>query len=176
MEGPPLIPGKPIQVHDILHLEDYKGDKRMTVVRKAVLGDIPRVLELYEELLEEKQDLSAPTIQRVFNDIDSMPDRQLLVAEKDGCVMGTLYFQIIPNFTHDARPWGALENMVVDSRYHRQGIGRILIEYALTRCREAGCHKVQFLSHKKRKEAHEFYRSLGFEESALGFRMYFLSD
>jgi N-acetylglutamate synthase-like GNAT family acetyltransferase len=145
----------------------------MNIIRKATPKDIPRILALYEELTEEKISVSSETLQRVFSEIEAMPGQEFLVAEKDGSVGGTLFIQIIPNLSHNARPYAILENMVVDNKYRRQGIGRNLIDHALTRCREAGCYKVQLLSNKKRKEAHEFYRSVGFEDSALGFRAYF---
>ena len=145
----------------------------MSIIRKATRQDIPRILELYEEFTGEKQNISSDAIERVFAEIVATPNQEFLVAEKDGLVLGTLFLQIVPNLSHDARPWAILENMVVDSRYRRLGIGRLLIEYALIRCREAGCYKVQLLSNKKRQEAHQFYRSVGFEDSALGFRLYF---
>jgi GNAT superfamily N-acetyltransferase len=63
--------------------------------------------------------------------------------------------------------------LVVDGRCRRQGIGRLLVEYALTRAREAGCYKVQLLSSNTRHEAHQFYRALGFDDTAIGFRVYF---
>jgi GNAT superfamily N-acetyltransferase len=143
------------------------------IVRKANLADVSRILELYEQLTEDVQYLSPEMVNRVFTEINSSPRQELLVAEHEGLVVGTLFFQITPNLSHGARPWAVFENMVVDARYRGQGIGRRLIEYAFARCREAGCYKVQLLSHKKRLEAHRFYRSLGFEESALGFRFYF---
>jgi N-acetylglutamate synthase-like GNAT family acetyltransferase len=145
----------------------------MNRIRKASQQDIPRILELYAELTEEKLDISSDTALRVFKEIITLPNQEFCVAEKDDMVVGTLFLQIIPNLTHGAHPWAILENMVVDSQYRRQGIGRLLIEHALTRCREAGCYKVQLLSNKKRKEAHLFYRSVGLEDSALGFRLYF---
>jgi N-acetylglutamate synthase-like GNAT family acetyltransferase len=145
----------------------------MIKVRKATEQDIPRILELYEELTEEKQTISSNTVYRVFKEIVAMPNQEFLVAEKDDYVVGSLFLQVIPNLSHSAHPWAILENMIVDGRYRRQGIGRLLLEYALYRSREAGCYKVQLLSNKKRHEAHIFYRSLGFEDSALGFRYHF---
>jgi N-acetylglutamate synthase-like GNAT family acetyltransferase len=145
----------------------------MSTIRKAVFQDIPRILELYEQLTEEKQNIPPDTIKRVFAEIEAMPRQSFLVAAKDGRVVGTLFLQIVPNFTHDARPWAIIENMVVDSACRRQGIGRLLIEKAFAISREAGCYKVQLLSNKKRLEAHRFYHSMGFEDSAVGFRLYF---
>lgn len=107
-----------------------------------------------------------------FAKIVSTPGHELLVAEEDGVVVGTMVLLVVPNLSHGVLPWAIVENMVVDGRYRRKGIGRLLIEYAITNVRQAGCYKVQLLSNKKRHEAHKFYRSLGFEASAYGFRLY----
>ena len=145
----------------------------MISIRKARQQDIPRILELYEELTGEKQTDPSDTTNQVFNEIISLSNQEFLVAEKDSFVVGTVFLQITPNLSHDARPWAILENMVVDGRYRRQGIGRLLAEYAFTHAREAGCYKVQLLSNKRRHEAHQFYRAVGFEDTAFGFRLYF---
>jgi len=144
----------------------------MNNIRQAKEDDLPRILELYQELTEEKQTVPSEIVQRVFAEITALPHQQFLVIEKDSLVVGTLFLQITPNLSHEARPWAVLENLVVDHRYRGYGFGRLLIEYALAACRQASCYKVQLLSSNKRKGAHQFYRSLGFEESAVGFRMY----
>ena len=145
----------------------------MINIRKANQHDIPRILALYEELVEEKQNAAVETIRQVFDEIIAPPNNHFLVIEKDGLVLGTVFLQIVPNLAHNARPWANIENVVVDSRYRGQGLGRLLIEHTLAICREAGCYKVQLMSSNKRKEAHQFYRSMGFKDAALGFRIYF---
>jgi GNAT superfamily N-acetyltransferase len=144
----------------------------MAIVRLAAEQDVPRILELYDELTEEQHHLSLDDVQPVFAEIVSTPGHELLVAEEDGVVVGTMVLLVVPNLSHGALPWAIVENMVVDSRYRHRGIGRLLMEYAITSARQAGCYKVQLLSNKKRREAHKFYRSLGFEASAYGFRLY----
>ena len=141
-------------------------------IRKAKEQDLPRILELYEELTGEKTGMPEDAAQKAFIEIIAVPRGELLIIEKDNLVLGTLFMQIVPNLTHAARPWAAIENVVIDHRYHRQGIGKKLLEHALKLCSEAGCYKVQLLSSKTRKRAHRFYRDLGFEETALGFRFY----
>jgi GNAT superfamily N-acetyltransferase len=148
----------------------------MVIVRKAAVRDIPRILELYEELTENKQDISPAKAKQILRQINAISEGRLLVAEQDGMVLGTLYIQVIPNLSHNGTPYAVIENVVVDKRFHKQGIGRLLIENALTFAREAGCYKVQLLSMKKRLDAHQFYRAFGFEDSALGFRLYFNKD
>ncbi len=144
----------------------------MTTIRKAAERDLPRIIELYEALTEEKLDLSPEVRKQVFGEILAMPRHELVVAEENAIVIGTLVLQIVPNLSHHARPWSQVENVVVDARYRRKGIGRLLMDYAVNRSRAAGCYKVQLASSKKRLEAHEFYRSIGFQDSSIGFRYY----
>jgi GNAT superfamily N-acetyltransferase len=66
-----------------------------------------------------------------------------------------------------------VEYVVVDEKRRSHGIGKLLMEYCLARAKEAGCYKVMLTSDKRRERAHKFYRSLGFETSAEGFRYYF---
>jgi N-acetylglutamate synthase-like GNAT family acetyltransferase len=144
----------------------------MAIVRPATEQDIPRILELYQELTGERHDLTRHATGPVFTEISAMSGHELLVAEEDGAVVGTMVLLIVPNFSHGALPWAIVENLVVDASYRRRGIGRLLMDYALARAREAGCYKVQLLSNVKRREAHWFYKRLGFKTSAYGFRIY----
>jgi len=151
----------------------------MAIVRAATEGDIPRILELYRQgaittsQAEQYRFPSPDDCRRVFAEISSFPGHELLVAENKGEVIGTIVLLIIPNFSHNALPWALVENVAVAQRYRRQGIGKLLIDYAIARAKEANCFRIVLSSDKRRKEAHKFYRSTGFEASALGFRLYF---
>jgi len=148
-------------------------------VRLATEADIPRILELYQELAittsqaEQGRIPSPDECRRVFDEIRNQPGHELLVAEEEGDVIGTLVLLIVPNLSHGVLPWAIVENMIVDGRYQRRGVGRLLIDYAIARARDAGCYKITLSSDKRRPDAHRFYRSTGFEASALGFRRYF---
>jgi len=151
----------------------------MAIVRAAAEEDIPRILELYRELAittsqaELGHSPSFDDCRRIFDQINATPGHELLVVEDQGVVVGTVVLLIVPNLSHSALPWALVENMVVDSRYQQRGLGRVLMEYAIARAKEAGCYKLTLSSDKKRLDAHQFYRSLGLEASAEGFRMYF---
>lgn len=150
----------------------------MATVRMATESDIPQVLELYRQLAitTSPTELSCSSTlddyRRVFAQIREFTGYELLVAEEQGEVVGTTVILIVPNLSHDASPWAVVENVVVDKRYRRRGIGKLLMEYAIARAKKAGCYKIQLSSDKRRKEAHLFYRSLGFKASAHGFRLY----
>ena len=151
----------------------------MTGIRRAKESDLPRILELYHELSmittesEQHSSTSWDDYRRVFAEISGDPRRELLVAEYDGEVVGTVALFIIPNLSHGATPYALVENLVVNHKYRRKGIGKKLMEYTIVRAKQEGCHRIELCSDKKRDEAHRLYRSVGFEPSAYGFRIWF---
>jgi ribosomal protein S18 acetylase RimI-like enzyme len=151
----------------------------MAIIRPAASADIPRLLELYDELvlvrseIEESRAPSPGEYRRTLERIQATPGYQLLVIEECGEVAGVMEFLIMPNLSHNASPWALIEGLVIDSRYRRKGLGKALVGHAINMSGEAGCFTIGLSSNKMRVEAHAFYRSLGFEDAALGFRLYF---
>jgi GNAT superfamily N-acetyltransferase len=97
----------------------------------------------------------------------------LLVIEENGETAGLMTLLIMPNISHGALPWALSEALVIDSKSRNRGLGGMLVNYAITKAREAGCYKLVLDSNIKRLDAQRFYRSLGFEEYSVGFRMHF---
>jgi GNAT superfamily N-acetyltransferase len=100
------------------------------------------------------------------------PGRTLLVAEEDSRLVGTADVLIVPNITHGGRPWAIVENVVVDERVRGTGVGAALLAETIRLMHEAGCYMLQLLSLNHRTDAHAFYRRLGLESVAAGFRLY----
>lgn len=147
------------------------------IIRAAIRSDLGAILRLLRELGDPTHTQSAyvrmsSAAVRAWTRMENDPDRTILVAERRGQIIGTLDLLVVANLTHDAQPWAAVDNLVVDPQTRRRGIGRALMEDALDRSVRAGCYKVELLAHETRHAAHEFYRSLGFDESAEGFRRY----
>jgi GNAT superfamily N-acetyltransferase len=144
-------------------------------VRRAVPGDAEVLADLYTQLAENRtaarpardEDASA-----ILTTILGQENRRLLVALREGIVVGTADMLLVENLTYGGRPWVIVENVVVDQKHRGQGVGTALVGEVLQRARDAHCCKIQLLSLKHRKDAHKFYRSFGFQTVAEGFRMY----
>jgi len=80
----------------------------------------------------------------------------------------------MPHITYACRPTAFIESMYVRDEHRRRGVARMMVDRVLYDATNAGCHKVQLLTHKRHAHdgAHAFYRSCGFEAEAEGFRMY----
>jgi len=150
----------------------------MISVRTATEEDIPRIQELYRQLaftppLSDTPKLPMEEYRRVFRELSTLPGYELLVAEDSNTIIGTAVLVILPGMAHGVSPFAVVEYLVVDEKRRGQGVGKALMEYIIVRAKAAGCYKIMLTSDKRRSEAHEFYRALGFEASAHGFRLYF---
>ncbi len=151
----------------------------MAIIRLATEEDIPRILGLYHELtmhfsqVEMSRSPSPDDVREVFAEICADPRHEFFVAEDGGEVVGTVVLLIVPNLSHSATPRAVVDNLIVSEKYRRGGYGRMLLEHVIARAKEKGCHRIELCSDLRRKEAHQLYRSIGFEASAYGFRIYF---
>lgn len=141
-------------------------------VRRASQGDLDALLRLYVQLSPANAGADAARAAEQLEVIARNPGVTLLVAEDGSSVVGTITLVLVPNLTHNARPWAQIENMVVDEAVRRSGVGRALMDECLRLAREAGCYKVQLQSALHRTAAHRFYTRLEFEDSSAGFRRY----
>ena len=145
-------------------------------VRDVRLDDLTALADLYRQLVADDSPEAQPVGEEagtaILRAVIEDPNRSLLVAEIGESVVGTVDELVVANLTHRGQPWAIVENMVVDEAQRRHGVGSQLMNEVLNRARTAGCYKIQLLSRKVRTEAHAFYRSMGFEESAVGLRRY----
>lgn len=150
----------------------------MAIIRLATEKDIPRILELYGDLVistapsELNRNPVADDYKRAFAQIQAVNGQELLVAEEDGRILGTMALVIVPTLSHGGLPWAGVEHVVVDADYRRKGIGKLMMDYVLAQAKNAGCYKIQLISDKSRIEAHKFYEAIGYKASGHGFRLY----
>jgi GNAT superfamily N-acetyltransferase len=88
---------------------------------------------------------------------------QLLVAEVDGLVVGSISLHAIPYLERTGR-WLRIESLVVDASVRRAGTGRALMAAAERQAREWGCLQIEVTSRRSREDAHAFYGQLGFDD------------
>jgi GNAT superfamily N-acetyltransferase len=117
--------------------------------------------------------LTDPRNRIAFDDIVADPNHRLIVAERQGEVVGTLQISIIPGLPRFGMKRAMLENVHIRADQRGNGLGSELVKWAIEEARKAGCGMVQLTSNKVRLDAHRFYRKLGFSASHEGFKLYF---
>jgi GNAT superfamily N-acetyltransferase len=106
-----------------------------------------------------------------FEAIDADPRNELIVAERDGEIVGTCQLTFTPSLSRHAAERMTVEAVRVRSDIRGGGIGRAMMRWVVDRARERGCGLVQLTTDKRRTDAHRFYASLGFEATHLGFKL-----
>ena len=115
--------------------------------------------------------LTDPRYRAAFDEITADPNHRLIVAERGGEVVGTLQISFIPGMPNFGMKRGLLENVHIRADQRGSGLGTQMVQWAIERCREAGCGLVQLTSNKRRLDAHRFYEKLGFTKSHEGFKL-----
>ncbi|MGB8684495.1 MAG: GNAT family N-acetyltransferase [Candidatus Binatus sp.] len=147
--------------------------RKQVRIRRARLGDESEIEDLYRQLHEgDYKSPGATKMRRAMRSLLLRPDEILLVAVRDGHVVGTNHILIFRHLARTLRPSAILENMVVDSRSRGAGVGDLLMEAALKVARRRGCYKLSLTSNRKRPRAHNFYENFGMTHSHKGYTIY----
>jgi GNAT superfamily N-acetyltransferase len=143
-------------------------------IRRATATDVPGILALLvdDQIAVGREDLSDLTpYERAFEAIDADPNQLLVVAERNGELLGTLQLTFIPGLSRRGASRGLVEAVRVAASARGLGLGTTLMEWAVQESRARGCAVVQLTSDKARHDAHRFYTRLGFENSHEGFKL-----
>lgn len=146
---------------------------RFRLAQRADLPSIVRMLaddalgsqrERYEDPLPE-------SYYSAFEQIHSDPNHELIVAERNGEVIGTLHLMYLPSISYQGGLRAQIESVRVDKRFQGQGIGSVMMNWTVERAGQRGAHIVQLTTHKTRGDAHRFYERLGFKGTHLGMKL-----
>ncbi|WP_372781675.1 N-acetyltransferase family protein [Phenylobacterium sp.] len=106
-----------------------------------------------------------------FDKVDRDPRNLLAVAEDgSGAVVGTLQMTFIPGLSNQGAELALIEAVRVASSLRGQGLGQVMIAWAMDEARRRGCRNIELLSHNSRTDAQRFYERLGFARSHVGMR------
>lgn len=106
-----------------------------------------------------------------FDAIDRDPNQELLVAELDGRVVGTLQLTCIPGISRQGMWRAVIEGVRIDAGVRDRGLGRQMVAWAIARARDRRCGMVQLTSDKSRHDAIRFYERLGFGATHEGMKL-----
>ncbi|MDX3576512.1 MULTISPECIES: GNAT family N-acetyltransferase [unclassified Streptomyces] len=143
-------------------------------IRAAVAEDVPAIVcMLADDPLgaqrESPEDLGPylAALERLTAD----PNQRLVVAVREGRVVGTLQLTIVPGLSRRGATRSIIEGVRVHADERGSGLGTRFIEWAIEESRKENCQLVQLTSDVTRTDAHRFYERLGFTASHVGFKL-----
>lgn len=146
------------------------------VFRLATRADLPSIVRMLadDDLGSQRERYESPLPEAyysAFEQISNDPNHELIVAERNGEVIGTLHLMFLPSVSFQGGLRAQVESVRVDKRFQSQGIGSEMMRWSMERAKQRGAHIVQLTTHNTRVDAHRFYERLGFKGSHLGMKL-----
>ncbi|MFD5946104.1 GNAT family N-acetyltransferase [Streptomyces collinus] len=143
-------------------------------IRAAISDDVPAIVAMLADdplgAQRESPDDLGPYL-AALERLSADPNQRLVVAVRQGRVVGTLQLTIIPGLSRRGATRSIIEGVRIHADERGSGLGTQLIEWAIDASREQGCQLVQLTSDRTRTDAHRFYERLGFTASHTGFKL-----
>jgi len=143
-------------------------------IRPAASEDVASIVAMLADdplgARRESPDDLAPYL-TALDRLSADPNQHLVVAVREGRVVGTLQLTIIPGLSRRGSTRSIIEGVRVHADERGSGLGTRLIEWAIEESRRHNCQLVQLTSDVTRTDAHRFYERLGFEASHVGFKL-----
>lgn len=139
------------------------------VVRHASPADIPQLAILLGQLFEQEEEFH-PSLSRQSEGLRRMMENAghglVLVAHRGPVVSGMVTLQFTVSTALGATT-ALLEDMVVDAKHRRAGVGSLLLKRAVDEARRLGCARITLLTDEGNDSARRFYRRHGFVRSSM---------
>ena len=132
------------------------------MIREIQRSDLNGLLELYMQLHDNPMPEESPELLEKWNRILDDKDHHIIVAEEDGRIVSSCVCVIIPNLTHEQRPYAFVENVITDEAYRGKGLATKCLEYAKNIAFKENCYKMMLLTGSKNPKTLEFYRNAGY--------------
>lgn len=139
-------------------------------IREAMAEDLPEILNLYAQPdMDDGDILSSLQAATLYKKMHSYPNYKIFVSLSEGAIVGTFALLIAPDLTHHGKALAIVEDVMVSPKTQGKGIGKFMMNFALHTCGDLGCYKMALSSNLKREMAHNFYKSLGFDQMGASF-------
>ena len=139
-------------------------DSSGTVLRPAVDADAERIAAIFTD--EGYPAGPSAIVARLAR--FAGPDSHVVVADREGEVIGFIAFHALPRFEHDDDVVRILA-LVVDAGARERGLGHQLMAEAEHFARERGAAFVEVTAGRHRPEARHLYESLGYDASVTAY-------
>ena len=136
------------------------------MVREVKHNDLQAVLELYLDLHETSVPEDSTHLQATWDKIVEDPNYHLIVNEIDGKLVSSCTCLVVPNLTHEVRPYVLVENVVTKEAYRGKGYATQCLDFAREIARKENCYKMMLMTGSKKESTLRFYEQAGYNKES----------
>jgi len=143
------------------------------LIREFVDDDISSILNLLYDLDRPRplDDSEFGIFKNKFSDYFLDSQKNIIVAQQDEKIVGVvsiIYLQRLNRVKTEMY----IPELIVTEKLRQLGIGKKLMQYCMELAKKKNCYRIRLESGNSRKESHQFYESMGFEQSSQFFSKY----
>ncbi|MBM7551409.1 GNAT family N-acetyltransferase [Thalassobacillus pellis] len=151
-------------------------DETIVKFRIATEEDLDKIVEmLADDVLGSKRERYEQPLPKsylqAFHAITADPNNELIVAYRNNNIIGVQQLTFIPYITHQGGWRATIEGVRTAPSARNSGVGTHLIQWAIKRAKDRGCHLIQLTTDKGRPDALRFYERLGFKATHEGLKL-----
>ena len=96
------------------------------MIREIAENDFDGLLSLYMQLHDNPFPDKDDRVVSIWNHILNDKNHHIIVADENGILVSSCVCVIIPNLTHEQRPYALIENVITDKKYRKKVMRRLV--------------------------------------------------
>lgn len=141
------------------------------MIRDLLRTDVPDLAELNKLFWDEKHKSNLKKMYTLFDKLhDDSPYILLGCFSPSNRLVGFVMGIVCQELYGECEPFLLLENMVVDTKIRRAGIGKRLVLELEKRAVLKGCRQIILVTETARTSACAFYEAMGFSKDNAGYK------
>lgn len=134
-------------------------------IREIHQDELQKLLALYTHLHDNAMPVIDDRITTLWNRIISDTDHHVLVGIKDDEIISSCILLIIPNMTHEQRPYAIIENVVTHAHHRNKGYATKVLRFAREIALQENCYKIMLMTGSKDEHVLRFYEHAGYNQN-----------
>lgn len=135
------------------------------MIREITQQDLNGLLTLYMQLHDNPMPENTKELEQLWQQILNDKNHHIIIAEEDGKIVSSCVCVIIPNLTHNQRPYAFVENVITDENYRKRGLATACLNYAKEIAQKENCYKLMLLTSSKKESTLNFYEQAGYNRN-----------
>lgn len=135
------------------------------MIREITEKDFDGLMLLYTQLHGNPLPEKTGELSELWRTIISDGNHHIIAAEEDGKIVSSCVCVIIPNLTHEQRPYALIENVVTGEAYRKRGLATACLDFAREIARKENCYKIMLLTGSKEESTLRFYERAGYNRN-----------
>lgn len=134
-------------------------------IRNARKEDLHQLLELYTQLHGNVVPEFDEKLEMLWNAILDDKNHHVVVGVTGGRIVSSCVVVIVPNLTHDQRPYALVENVITHEACRNRGHATQLLHFARETAARRGCYKIMLMTGSKKESTWLFYERAGYNRT-----------